>query len=68
MKVKLLRDTRIWHKAGEVVDASPAEVSFLVSVGSAEVVAESEAVEIPEQLPATAEVPDTPKKRGRKKN
>jgi len=35
MKVKLLRDARINHKAGEIVDVSPAECHFLVSVGSA---------------------------------
>lgn len=35
MKVKLLRDARINHKAGEIVDVSPAELHFLVSVGSA---------------------------------
>lgn len=35
MKVKLLRDARITHKAGEIVEVSPAEFGFLVSVGSA---------------------------------
>ena len=35
MKVRLLRDTRISHKAGEIVEVSPAEMAFLVSVGSA---------------------------------
>lgn len=35
MKVKLLRDARILHHAGEVVEASPAEAGFLISVGSA---------------------------------
>ena len=35
MKVCLLRDTRILHKAGEIVEVSPAEKAFLVSVGSA---------------------------------
>ena len=51
MKIKLLRDARINHKAGEVVDASPAECSFLISTGSA--VKFSEAVKIAET--ATAE-------------
>ena len=36
MKVHLLRDARINHKAGETVEVSPAEFNFLVSVGSAE--------------------------------
>lgn len=35
MKIKLLRDARINHKAGEIVEVSPAEKAFLVSVGSA---------------------------------
>lgn len=35
MKVKLLRDSRIWHKAGDIVEVSPAECQFLTSVGSA---------------------------------
>lgn len=36
MKIRLLRDARILHHAGEVVEASPAEAQFLCSVGSAE--------------------------------
>lgn len=35
MKVKLIRAVRIWHKAGETVEVTPAEANFLVSVGSA---------------------------------
>lgn len=35
MKVVLLRDARIKHKAGETVEVSPAEFDFLLSVGSA---------------------------------
>ena len=35
MKVKLLRDARIIHKAGEIVEVSPAERDFLVPLGSA---------------------------------
>lgn len=38
MTVKLLRDARINHKAGEIVDVSPEQMGFLVSVGSAVVV------------------------------
>lgn len=40
MKVKLLRDARILHQAGDVVDVPPSVCDFLVSVGSAEVLAE----------------------------
>lgn len=36
MKVRLLRDARIKHSQGEIVEVSPAEYSFLLSVGSAE--------------------------------
>jgi ribosomal protein L9 len=43
MKVKLLRDSKILHKAGEIVEVSPAEAYFLISVQSAiEVRAEKE--------------------------
>lgn len=35
MKVRLLRDARILHKAGETVEVSPAVAGFLLSIGSA---------------------------------
>ena len=35
MRVRLLRDARIRHIAGETVEVSPAEAEFLTSVGSA---------------------------------
>ena len=35
MKVRLTRDTKIRHKAGEIVEVSPADATFLLSVGSA---------------------------------
>ena len=35
MKIKLLRDSKVTHRAGEVVEASPAEAAFLISVNSA---------------------------------
>ena len=50
MKIKLLRDSRIWHKVGEVVEASPTECVFLISTGSA--VKVSEAVEKVETVTA----------------
>ena len=49
MKIRLLRDARILHKAGEIVDVSPAEFSFLKSVGSGVEVA----VKAPEKEPKT---------------
>lgn len=36
MKVRLIRDARVTVKAGEIVDVSPAEATFLISVKSAE--------------------------------
>lgn len=54
MKVKLLRDARIRHSAGEIVEVSPAEFNFLVSVGSA--------VEVAVNPPAKAETPEAPAK------
>ena len=35
MKVRLLRDAKVTVKAGEIVEVSPAEANFLMSVGSA---------------------------------
>ena len=58
MKLLLLRDSRINYKAGEIVEVSPAQASFLLSVGSAvelhdevriETPVVTEAVEIPEK-------------------
>lgn len=52
MKVKLLRDARINHKAGEIVEVSPAEFQFLCSVGSAVEVVE---IAVKEPVAETAE-------------
>ena len=35
MKVRLVREASIRHKAGEIVEVSPAEFNFLQSVGAA---------------------------------
>ena len=40
MKVRLLRDAKIKHKAGEIVEVSPVEADFLLAVKSAEKVEE----------------------------
>ena len=54
MKVKLLRDSRIWHKAGDIVEVSPAECQFLTSVVSAvEVAVNASPVEATEKPKAT---------------
>jgi len=42
MKVKLLRTARINHEAGEIVEVSPEQGNFLLSVGSAEKYEEKE--------------------------
>lgn len=47
MKIKLLRDSRVTHKAGEVIDASPAQCEFLISVGSAVRISEAVKKEAP---------------------
>lgn len=38
MKVRLLRAARITHNTGEIVEVSPDQAAFLLSVGSAELV------------------------------
>ena len=35
MKAVLIKDARIKHKSGEIVEVSPEEFNFLVSVGAA---------------------------------
>lgn len=50
IKVKLLKNARINHKAGEIVEVSPTEYAFLTSLGSAvDAVAEEPKVETPEE-------------------
>ena len=48
MKIRLIRDARIRHKAGEIVEVSPAEANFLLSLNSA-VVFEEEVKEAPKK-------------------
>ena len=45
MKARLLKDMRIQHKAGEIVEVSPVEGEFLLSVRSAIRVTETETEE-----------------------
>lgn len=47
MKVRLLKDARITHKAGEIVEVSPDELIFLTSTRQAEVLGTA-APEVPE--------------------
>ena len=60
MKVRLLRDSRIRHSKGEIIEVSPEEYQFLVSVGSAEPLDEVK-VETPEEK--VSEVVETPEKK-----
>lgn len=53
MKVRLLRDARINHKAGEIVEVSPAEYGFLIDVGSAEAIRDK--AQVVESVSDTAE-------------
>lgn len=45
MKVRLLKPARITVQAGEIIEVSPAEANFLMSVGSAEIVSAKETPE-----------------------
>lgn len=49
MKVKLLRDAKIKHFAGEIVEVSPAEFQFLTSLNTA-VPVESAAKQVKEEV------------------
>lgn len=59
MKVRLLRDAKIKHNAGEIVNVSPDEAFYLCSLGSA--------VEVKEPTAATAEPKKKPITKGRVK-
>lgn len=48
MVVLLLRDARVRHHAGEIVEVSPAEARFLITTGSAVEAACRNVVETPE--------------------
>ena len=63
MRVQLLRDARIMHKSGEIIEVSPEECHFLVSTDGAVVVDAVKApteksIEIPEERVPEAEVPE----------
>ena len=40
MQVKLIKDARIKHKAGDIVEVSPIDANYLVATGQAVPVAE----------------------------
>ena len=49
MRARLLKDMRINHKAGEVVEVSPEQFNFLMSVNAAVAVKEEKPVEKPKR-------------------
>ena len=51
MKARLLKDARIHHKAGDIVEVSPVEFNFLVSTKQAVLYVEERAEEKPEEKP-----------------
>lgn len=70
MKVRLLRDSRINHAAGEVVEVSPEQACFLLSVGSA-VNVETASVQVDDiaekAVKATKPIPKTTTRKTTKK-
>ena len=65
MRVQLLKDARIWHKAGEIIEVSPEECFFLTSTDGAVVAdavkAPAKAIETPEEK--VVEKVETPEKK-----
>lgn len=52
MKVRLIKDARIHHKAGDIVEVTPAEFNYLASTKQAVLyVEERQAIETPEEKP-----------------
>ena len=65
MKVRLLRDARIMHKTGEILEVSPEECHFLVSTDGAVMVdavkTTAAKVETPEDKLPEVEAPEKKK-------
>lgn len=62
MRIKLIQPTNIRHEAGEVVEASPARASFLISCGAAVSAEETKETATKEpKAEAVAEVPEVKK-------
>ena len=52
MKVRLIKDARIHHKAGDIVEVTPAEFNYLASTKQAVLyVEERQTEETPEEKP-----------------
>ena len=63
MKIRLLAPARINFDAGDVVEASPAQASFLISVGGAVLAEEKQETKTETAVEAVAEVPEVKKTR-----
>ena len=69
MKVKLLREARIRHYPGEIVEVSPAEAGFLLSTGSAvEVYETPEDRKVKETPEAEVQPKETPEAKNKPKS
>ena len=55
MKILLLKDARVKHQAGDIVEVSPADANFLVTLGLGEIL-------------SVRTEPEAPKRVTRKKN
>lgn len=70
MKIRLLSPARINFNAGDVVDASPAQAGFLLSVGGAVLAEEKQGTTVETAVEAPTETPEettTKKTRGAKR-
>ena len=67
MKVRLLRDSRINHSAGEIVNVSPEQGAFLLSVGSAVPVVETASIKVEEVAEKAVKAPKATAKTTTKK-
>ena len=63
MKIRLLAPARIKYNAGDVVEASPAQAEFLLSIGNATLAEEKQETKIETAVEAVAEVPEVKKTR-----
>lgn len=61
MKIRLLAPARIKFNAGDVVEASPAQADFLLSIGNATLVEEKQETKIETAVEEKAETPEVKK-------
>lgn len=62
MRVQLLKDARIKHSKGDIVEVSPDEFLFLTSTGQARAVAVDAAIKTPEKNVAVSTASKTEKR------